>query len=145
MYMNPWMFLFLWVGSQALQLIFGVLAVCQQPDAGGHKRLGSLIVSGVASAPPFVTLVLFLRVFVFGGSSNVAQLAGESGLDLWRLWFHAWPLLFFGNPLAFLVALAVAILPPYPPGRWQSFASRVCAVVAAGFAWYMVVTFFPDA
>ena len=101
--------------------------------------------SVVASVLPLVTLLLFLRVFVIGGSSNVAQLAGESGLDLWSLWFHAWPLLFFGNPVAFMVALVAALLPPYPPRRWQSFASRACAVVAASFAWYTVVTFFPDA
>src|SRR5262249_43738139 len=134
-----------WVGSQALQLTFAVLAVRQQRDASGHKRLGSLVVSGVASVLPLTTLVLFLRVFVIGGSSNVAQLAGESGFDLWRLWFHAWPFLFFGNPLAFLLAVVAALLPPYPPSRWQSFASRICAVVAAGFAWYTVVRFFPDA
>jgi hypothetical protein len=119
--MNPWMFLFLWVGSQALQLTLAVLAVCQRPDA----RLGALVASGAASVLPLITLVLFLRVFVIGGSSNVAQLAGESGFDLWSLWFHAWPLLFFGNPLAFLVAVTAALLPPYPPSRWPSFASRV--------------------
>src|SRR5262249_1354027 len=136
--MNPWLFLFLWVGAQALQLTLAVLAVRQRPDASGRKRLGSLVVSGVASVLPVVTLVLFLRVFVIGGSSNVAQLAGESGFDLWSLWFHAWPLLFVGNPLAFLVTVVAALLPPYPPGRWQSFASRICAVVAAGFAWYTV-------
>ncbi len=143
--MAPWMFLILWVGSQALQLTFAVLAVRQKTDSSGHKELGSLIVSAVASVPPALTLLLFLRVFVIGGSSNVAQLAGESGFDLWRLWFHVWPVLFFGNPLAFAVALVAALLPPYPPGRWQSFASRVCAVIAASFAWYTVVTFFPDA
>jgi hypothetical protein len=143
--MNPWMFLIMWVGSQAMQMIFGVLAVRQDPDAAGHKKLGSLIASCVPSILPLATLLLFLRVFVFGGSSNVAQLAGGSGMSLWSLWFHAWPLLFFGNPLAFLASLVVALLPPYPPGRWRSFASRVCAVVAAGFAWYMVVALAPDA
>jgi hypothetical protein len=75
----------------------------------------------------------------------VAQHAGESGLDLWSLWFQAWPFLFFGNPLASLVAVVAALFPPYPPSHWKSFASRVCAVVAAGFAWHVVVVFFPDA
>jgi hypothetical protein len=143
--MNPWTYILLWVSSQALQLTFAILAVRGQSDASGHKRLGTLVASGVASVLPLITLLLFLRVFVIGGSSNVAQLAGESGLDLWSLWFHMWPLLFFGNPLAFWVTAGAALLPPYPPGHWPSFASRVCAVVVAGFAWYTVVKFFPDA
>jgi hypothetical protein len=38
---------------------------------------------------PTITLELFLRVFVIGHSSNVAQLAGSNGIDLWELWFNA--------------------------------------------------------
>ena len=143
--MNPWLFLFLWVSSQALQLTFGVLALCQRPEIGRQRRVGALVVSGYASVVPLVTLLLFLWVFVIGGSSNVAQHARFSGLDLWSLWFQAWPFLLFGNPLSCLVAVVAALLPPYPPRHWKSFASRVCAIVAAGFACYVVVTFFPDA
>jgi hypothetical protein len=143
--MNAWLFLFLWVGFQVLQLVFVTRALRRQHDTSGRKRIIALAVSGVASIVPFITLVLFLWVFVIGGSSNVAQLAGESGLDLWSLWFHVWPLLFAGNPPAFLAAVAAVLLPPYPPKYWESFVSRVCAVVAASCAWYAVVTFFPDA
>jgi len=143
--MNPWLFLLVWVGSQTMSLVFAILAVRQPPDATGQRRLGSLWVSGLASILPLITLLLFLRVFVIGGSSNVAQLAGDGGYSLWSLWFDAWPILFFGNPIAFLVALVAAFLPPYPPSHWRSFASRACVVVAACFAWHTVVTFFPDA
>lgn len=143
--MNAWLFVFLWVGSQALQVIVGALALRPRPESSGQRRIGALSLSGVASVVPLVTLLLFLGVFVIGGSSNVAQFAGESGLGLWSLWFHAWPLLFFGNPPAFLATVTAVLLPPYPPNHWESFASRVCAVVAAGFAWYAAVTFFPDA
>jgi predicted 3-demethylubiquinone-9 3-methyltransferase (glyoxalase superfamily) len=117
-------------------------------DAPALKRARRQVkggATGVASVLPPITLLLFLRVFVLGGSSKVAQLAGESGFDLWRVWFHASPLLFLGNPLAFSVGLAAALLPPYPPRGWHSFASRNCGVVAAGFAWYSVGAFFPDA
>jgi hypothetical protein len=143
--MNPWLFLFLWAGSQVLQLILAAFALSRRPDLSGQRRLGGLALSAAASVLPLLTLVLFLMVFVIGGSSNVAQHAGESGMGLWRLWFHAWPLLFFSNPLAFLLAVVAVLVPPYPPSHWTSFASRVCAVVAAGCAWYAVVAFFPDA
>ncbi len=135
----------LWVGSQVLQLYFGILAIRQQPDANNGRRLTSLTLSGIASMLPFFTLLLFLFVFVIGGSSNVAQRAGQSGMDLWGLWFDLWPLLYFGNPPAFFVVCLAALLPPYPPNRWHSFASRVCAIFAAGFAWFIVVMCFPDA
>lgn len=143
--MNPWMCLFLWIISHALQLELGVLALWRRTGDGRQRRLGALFLSATTSVLPLITLLLFLRVFIIGGSSNVAQLAGESGLDLWHLWFQAWPFLYFGNPLAFLAAVAALVVPPYPPNEGTSFASRVCAVIAAGCAWYMVVTFFPDA
>lgn len=139
------MFLFLWLASQSLQLIFGVLAVRQQPDVIAERKLGSRVLAGLASIPPIITLWLFVRVFVVGGSSHVAQLAGESGFDLWSSWGDWWPVLFFGNSLAFLFAVAIAFIGPYPPQRRFSVASRTCAVIVAGIAWYTVVTRIPDA
>jgi hypothetical protein len=145
--MHPFalLLLSLWIGSQSLQVFSGIQALRERSDSNRPKRLGSLYLSGVASILPFATLLLFLRVFVIGGSSNVAQLAGASGSELWGLWFHAWPLLFFGCPLAFVAAAVATILPPYPPGHGHSFVSRVGALVSSGCAWYVVVTCFPDA
>jgi hypothetical protein len=135
----------LWIGSQSLQVFSGIQALRERPNSNRPKRLGSLYVSGVASILPFATLLLFLRVFVIGGSSNVAQLAGPSGSSLWSLWFHAWPLLFFGCPLAFVATAAATIVPPYPPVYGNSFVSRLSALVSSGCAWHVVVTCFPDA
>jgi hypothetical protein len=139
--MNAWIFLLLWVSSQALQLVFGVVAM----QTLEKKLLGSLKVSALASILPLVTLLLFIKVFVVGGSSNVAQFAGEAGRGLWTLWFIFWPFLFIGNPIAFFVVLLAAFFPPYPPTHWKSLVSRVSAVVAASFAWYFSATFSPDA
>jgi hypothetical protein len=94
--------------------VFCGVALLQTPVSGGQKRIRALVVSGIASLLPLITLMLFLRVFVIGGSSNVAQIAGESGMDLWSLWFGVWPLLFVGNPAAFLAAV-VALF--WPAGR----------------------------
>jgi len=143
--MNPWLFLGLWIGSHAMQLAFGATALRKQQAGPEPKRLGSLSVSFYGSILPWITLILFIVVFVIGGSSNVRQLAGKSGYELWSLWCGMWPLLFVGNPVAFLVLAITAMFPPYPPRYWQSFVARLCGVVGAGVAWYMTVTFFPDA
>lgn len=140
--MNLWIFLLVfWVSSQVLQLVFGVLAI----QTSEQKRLSSLKVSALASILPMFTLLLFITVFVIGGSSNVAQLAGEEGQDPWTLWAIAWPLLFIGNPVAFFVVLVAAFCPPYSPTHWKSLVSRVSAVFAASFAWYVSAMLFPDA
>lgn len=108
-------------------------------------RLTALILSALGSLVPASTFLLFLLVFVIGGSSNVAQLAGEPDMGLWRLWFNAWPMLLFGTALSGLVSLATALSPPYPPQHVKSFVSRWCGVASAAFSWYVVTTFFPDA
>lgn len=143
--MNPWLFISLWVIAQALQLILWFFGWRQRPDFHRPRRVTTLNVSGMACLVPFVTLLLFLLVFVVGGSSNVAQIAGEGGRSLWSLWFRMWPLLYMGNPVAFVVCLIAMLLPPYPPGYWYSIGSRACGVIASAFAWYVVVQCFPDA
>ena len=143
--MEPWLFLLAWVTSFIASLILGVFAGREPANASGRGHTGSLVLAGFASLLPAVTLMLFIVVFVIGGSSNVAQLAGEGGRSLWTLWFHVWPPLFIGNPLAFLVATGAVCLPPYPPRYWKSFACRVSAIIAAGCAWYAIFAFAPDA
>ena len=143
--MGPWILLYVWIASQAAQIVFACCAIRAKGKDGTSRRLGSLVASGIASIFPVTTLVLFICVFVIGGSSNVAQLAGPSGYGLWELWYHFWPFLFFGNPVAFFVSIVIAILAPYPPKYWASFTSRLCACIVAGFSWYIVVTYFPDA
>jgi hypothetical protein len=143
--MNPWVLLFLWIIAQSLQVVFALSAIGTRDHAKVENRLGSLTVSGFAAVLPLLTFVLFLGVFVIGRSSNVAQLAGEDGYELWKLWFHAWPLLFFGNPVSLLVLLVAVFLPPYPPRNWASTLSRICGAFAAAFALYITFTYFPDA
>ena len=142
--LNPWTFLLLWIVCQSLHLVLGAFAIRREYSTN-KRRLGTLIASGLGGILPLATLLLFIRVFVIGGSSNVAQLAGYEGRALWTLWFHAWPLLFFGNPIAFWVGLVAGVLPPFPPQYWASFISRWCGIVAAAFAMYCVVRCAPDA
>ncbi len=137
-------FLALWLLSQTLHLALGWFALRQQRKKR-EPPLNSLIASAIGGILPLLALVLFLWVFVIGGSSNVAKLAGAQGRTLWRLWFSWWPALFLGLPVTGLVLLGAALSPPYPPDHWKSFLSRWCGVVAALCAWCAVVWCFPDA
>jgi len=142
--LNPWTFLLLWIVCQSLHLVLGTFAV-RRECSSNERCLGSLIASGLGGILPLAALFLFIRVFVIGGSSNVAQLAGDEGRALWTLWFHAWPYLFFGSPIAFLVSLVAGVLPPFPPRYWESFTSRWFGIVGAAFAMYSVLRYAPDA
>lgn len=133
-----------WSLFQSLQIGLAYTAL-RREAVKDTPRITSVLISALASVVPLITFVLFLVVIVVGGGSNVAQLAGERGMGLWRLWAEAWPLLLFGIPLSALVLLASAISPPYPSSNWQSFFSRWCGLLSAGFALYVVVTYFPDA
>lgn len=141
--MNGLVYAICWIAAVVAQVTFGVMTLRDEPAE--RKRHAALMVSAIASILPLVTLGLFLHVFIIGGSSNVAQLAGEAGMDRWSLWLRAWPVLSFGSPLAFLGTIVANLLPPYPPRHWQSFASRACGVASAAISWYIVVRCFPDA
>lgn len=142
--MNPWMFLCVWIGAQVLQLVFGIVAF-RQARALQDKQLGPLIASWIASVSPLLTWIVFLRVFVVGGGSNVAQVAGEDSYALWRIWYGVWPLLSLGNFLGLTIVAITTLLPPYPPKCWPSWLSRACGIVGGGFALYVVAAFLPDA
>lgn len=134
----------LWLGLHVTHLGLGVLA-CLRPGAGGRPpRTGALIVSGVASVPVVLSLLLFTSVFVIGGSSNVAQLAGEGGYDLWRLWMHAWLPLYFLLPVCVLAACVALCLPPYRDATWPSIGSRLALLGSSCLAVRAVTVYFPD-
>ena len=143
--MNVWLFIGLWIGSQALQLILAVIELFRPIRSEVVPRRKALQWSTGASFVPLITLVLFLRVFVIGGISHVAQLTGEEGMGLWGLWAAAWMPLFCCIPVVVVIIVIAAVLPPYPPRSWIGFLSRVSAVPASLCAWHAVYTWFPDA
>jgi hypothetical protein len=58
------------------------------------------------------TLCISVYVFAIGGSSNIRQLAGASGYQLWEMWKDTWPTFLLLNPLSILLALIAIYLPP---------------------------------
>jgi hypothetical protein len=143
--MNPWLFLGLWTASELAVIAFGTCALVRHRRAVNDFWPGSLVVAILAALFPFGTFSIFVAVFVIGQSSNVAQIAGSDGMDLWTLWFNAWPALFICNPASFGVALLTLAFPPYSSRSWDVWAARVAACGSAACAWYAVIQWFPDA
>jgi hypothetical protein len=143
--MTGWILLLTWMIAHALQFRWAFLAMRRSSVDAVPSRHTALHFSLFASCASLLTLAAFLWVFVIGGSSNVAQMAGPGGLGRWSFWYEAWPFMLMANPLALMFLVASACCPPYPPRYAHSFGSRVCAVVAGAVACYVVVTCFPDA
>ncbi len=137
--------LFVLSAASVACVVVTIIASRQRWIAGRQSHWSSLALGAAAGISPLVTLSLFLVVFVFGGSSNVAQLAGESGFDLWSLWFHAWPFLLFSNPASAVIAAIAVAPPPYHPRYVAAWALPVAALIAAVAAAYLTVVYFPDA
>ncbi len=143
--MGPWLLLIAWITTHLFQVALGITALRQRVDPQRPAHHISLLISGLSSVLPLIALVLFLRVFVIGGSSNVAQMAGEDGYALWKLWFSAWPFLIFGIPVAGIASIVAVLMPPYSLRTWPSALSRAFAVGAAGLSFFHVAKYFPDA
>ncbi len=137
--------LLLLIGALAAHLTLVVVAYLQHRRVRSLLSRISLILGSAAGAIPLITLVLFLAVFVIGGSSNVAQLAGDSGHDLWSLWFGWWPVLLFGNPISVLCSVAALAIPPYRPRYFSAWALPLAALTAAIAGAHLTVVYFPDA
>ena len=111
-----------------------------------------VISSMVIVIVPIFTLCLFHIVFVWAGSSNVAQIArfgGERGYAFWQLWVSFWVLLLLLNPLSAIFFAFSLFLPPYSMNRWALYFSRLFARLTACtgslVACQILLTFFPDA
>ena len=143
--LSAWDCFWLWVTVQSAYLALAATAFAvERRNAEGNSRT-ALIVSAGATAIPLIALLVFVRVFVVGGSSNVAQIAGESGYELWRTWFHVWPLLFLGSSISWLTAVAATVWPPYPPRGWLSTATRLAAVLVGAVTCFVLTAYMPDA
>ena len=143
--MYPISLLIVWSLCQSLYLVITAAASLQRPSRYKERKLGSLFISAICSAIPSYTLILFVRVFVVGGSSTVAQLNGEGRLYLWSMWVSPWPMLCVGNAVVFVIVSFAILLPPHLPRQRLSFLSRVFAVPLPMCAFYALVKLAPDA
>ena len=136
----------IWSILIVLQVVLSIKSFRSETDLP-LKYKYPLATASMISLEPLVTHLFFFSIFIIGGSSNVAQLnlSEDGDLSGWNTWFRIWPVLFALNPIAFILLVILAIIPPYPPSHWRSFGARALAIASAGFACYAVFTFFPTA
>ena len=87
----------------------------------------------------------FFRLVFGGGGSNVAQLAASGGMDLWSIWYDAWPPLFLLCPISVLVNLLTYAVFFRPRKDFAFFVMRLCGLGSALISTWVVTTHFPDA
>ncbi len=102
----------------------------------------SLLVGGLVCLINFVSLSLFVIVFLIGRSSNVAQFAGRDSFNYWGLWFNTWGWTILSLLVVGAVALVVSACPPY---RWRDSVCRILSLVLAAQGLYSLLPLMPDA
>lgn len=138
-------FLPVWIGALLLQAVLACRALQRSWSSDEKRNDVALPLSIMVALMPLMSLLIYLRIFVIGGGSSIAQLAGPDGMRLWSLWVNLWPILALGNLGAFLALGILTCVPPYPPIGKLSWASRLCGVASAASACYVVYSTFPDA
>ena len=132
-YDSPLAFLCTWCG---LQFSVIVLFIFQLLRPAKTAILDGLF--AVTSLMPLLTLVI-------GASYNLAQITGNSGLDLSSYWFDIFGLNALGNLVAILVTFCCI---PFSPPRttfWTSSTLRVIVFLCAATALNFTAQHVPDA
>ncbi len=96
---------------------------------------------------PSVVAVVMTYVFVIAGGATVAQfVAGsESGMDLWSLWFHLWPILLLATAASGITNFVWAIITCVKKSQRRWIPLSISAIVMSVFAFITVAANFPDA
>jgi hypothetical protein len=143
--LESWISFLLWLASAITQVVTGLQAYKNNQSVAEESVNNILFPLALFSIAPFVTLIIFVIVFIIGGSSNIVQIAGERGHIFWELWFFAWPFLYIANPIALVLSSVLILFPPYTNRNWQLFICRFSAIVTSLCALYVTTTLFPDA
>jgi hypothetical protein len=113
----------------------------------GHRKRLNVAGVIVSHALPSAVAIVMAYVFLIAGGASVAQfVAGsETGMDLWSLWFHLWPVLLFGSVVSGVITLVWTIVAcaKTPQRKWMPI--TIAAVVMSVFAFFTVAANFPDA
>jgi hypothetical protein len=113
----------------------------------GRRR--QLHIAGVIAshAAPTGVAIVMTYVFLIAGGATVAQfVAGsESGMALWSLWFHLWPVLLFATAASGMFSLVWTIMACVKHSQRKWIPITIAAVLMSVFAFLTVGANFPDA
>lgn len=113
----------------------------------GHRRRLHLGVVFVSHIVPSAVAIIMIYVFLIGGGATVAQfVAGsESGMAMWSLWFHLWPILLMATGASGFVNLVWTIIACVRKTQRKWIPISTAAVLMSAFAFFTVGVNFPDA
>ena len=136
--MDARIFNMLWVTAELLFLVSAVVVLLRLKGEHGRWEAGSMAVAVLAHSMPLATLVLYLWVARAGGFPTEAPAGGEAGVVPAWIWTHVWASLLFSSPVALVLSVIAAAMPPYPPRHLLSFLCRLCGAAAATCAWLVL-------
>lgn len=111
--------------------------------SAGPRRGLAFTLAVLATLPSVVGFSL-LGLLTLGGGSPVAQMS-LGRMDLWSMWFQAWPALMLANAasiVATVLSLAILWRPLSEP---LLFWFRVVGLASATYALFVLAPLFPDA
>ena len=113
---------------------------------GRRKQLHLAGVIASHAAPSAVAIVM-TYVFLLAGGATVAQtVAGsESGMNLWSLWLHLWPILLIVTAASGVISLVWAIIVCVKKSQRRWIPLSIAAMVMSVFAFFTIAYNFPDA
>jgi hypothetical protein len=139
------LFLIFW-GTWLLACLAGGTFLILVPKT--NESIAAILAAVTSLATSIYTLSLSLSVFAVGGSSHIrqlAELAGESGLQLWELWKNAWPTLLLINPISILLALVAIYLPPSSRKNRDWLWLRFFVLLGATISVFLTIDKLPNA
>jgi hypothetical protein len=111
-----------------------------------RKRIpiGTVIASHAVSS---AVAGVMTYVFVIAGGATVAQFVSESesGMDLWRLWVHLWPVLLLSAALSAAVGLVWTIIACVKSSQRRLLPLAIGSFGLSVIAFFTVGANFPDA
>ena len=113
----------------------------------GHRRRLNLGVVSVSHLVPSAVAIIMIYVFLIGRGATVAQfVAGsETGMDMWSLWFHLWPILLIATAASGFVNLVLTIVACVKKSQRKWIPVTFVALLMSVFAFFTVGANFPDA
>src|SRR5687768_14303099 len=104
-------------------------------------------IASVSHIVPSAIALLMIGIFLVFGGGTVAQFVSgsESGMNMWRLWFHLWPFLLVGAGLSTLAHLVWAAAACFMAIHRRWVLVSASGLLMSGFGFFTVIANFPDA
>jgi len=112
-----------------------------------HRKGLPLAVATLSHIISSIVAIVMTYVFLIAGGATVAQFVSgsDSGMELWRLWFHLWPILLFSAAASAIIGLIWTIIACIKKTQRRFVPTAIGTTAMSTFAFFTVALNFPDA